>query len=118
LIPFPRERRTILISFPRERGKVPGGRKGAVRRQGLQYIRKHVVRMRQHVVIPESKNSKAKLFQHFIAIFISRRSCMLATVYFNYQPGFKTSKIRYVRTNRMLSAKSEACELLAPRTQP
>ena len=82
----------------------------------LQYSFEHSFRLKQHIVVPESKRLKPEIRHMARSFFIKddRISfAMLAAVKFNNQPRFDAREVREVGAYGMLAAEFETADLPA-----
>ena len=125
--PLPRgERATlrlaVLILSPPGRGRDPtplgGGRvRGGTHR--IQYDFHHALCVCQHVIVPETQNPIALLFQKCCAARIGcRPRIMLTTIEFDDKHVLGTNEIRDEGTNRKLATEFEIAEGTIAQMQP
>ena len=82
----------------------------------MQYFFKHCLRLKQHIVVPESQRLKPKIRHMARSFFIKYHRisfAMLTAIKLNNQSGLDTSEVREVGANGMLAAKFETTDLPA-----
>jgi hypothetical protein len=86
--------------------------------QGLRDTLQNATKIFQHIIVPETQDTKALCPQPCIAFRIIRRfgRSVLPTIDLNDEPCFEADKIHNIRTNRKLSPKRQT--LKAMRSQP
>jgi len=81
---------------------------GAIRAKSLVDRCKHLVRVHQHVVVPEPQHSIAIFMQALRAFNVTLGVEVLTAIDFDDQLGFEAREIHDVRTDRKLTPKPEA----------
>ena len=100
------------------RGKVPGGRKGAIRPEDVQDLSQDAFNPREHIIIPEAQHSIPFTLKPTIAVAVAFTLQMLTAIDFDDQHRFQARKVDNVRSDRDLAAKSPICKLAPAQSIP